>query len=224
MKQTWTATHVQTLPAPIVRFEPVLDLATGDALGMAAELPFCFEDGATFGPAHTRKAEANSARWMADRLGDVASVAHDFRQDHRPIIVPAPVAALANPDTALACDARVRRSTFCQQEFCLEFTDTAFAGDPVDCTNRVAHLRRHGFRVSVDMRKSWQTPIAEGMRLLIDTLRVDARNLDCDQLMEACEAAAAAGILVIAEHANWRDANELSRLGISAGTRLRADA
>jgi hypothetical protein len=42
--------------------------------------------------------------------------------------------------------------------------------------------------------------------------------------METCEVAAAAGILVIAENANWRDADELGRLGISAGTRLRADA
>ena len=224
MKQTWTATKVQSLPAPAVRFEPVLDLATGDALGMAAELPFCFEDGPAFGPVQTRRGETNSAKWMADRIGEVASLAHEFRHDHRPIIVPAPVAALSNPDTALACDARVRRTVFCQQEFCLEFTDTAFAGDPADCTSRVAHLRRHGFRVSVDMRRSWSTPLAEGMRLLIDTLRVDARHLDDDDLMESCEVAAAAGILVIAENANWRDADELSRLGISAGVRLRADA
>ena len=191
---------------------------------LAAELPFCFEDGPSFGPARARQSETNSAKWMADRLGEVASLAYDFRHDQRPIIVPAPVAALSNPDTALACDARVRRSTFCQQEFCLEFTDTAFAGDAVDCTSRVAHLRRHGFRVSVDMRKSWSTPLAAGMRLLIDTLRVDARHLDDEQLIETCEAAAGAGILVVAEHANWRDANELSRLGISAGIRLRADA
>ena len=224
MKQTWATPSVQTIPAPAVRFEPVLDLATGDALGMTAELPFCFEDGPSFGPARTRQSETNSAKWMADRLGEVASVAYEFRQDHRPILVPAPVAALANPDTALACDARVRRSTFCQQEFSLEFTDTAFAGDAVDCTSRVAHLRRHGFRVSVDMRKSWSTPLAAGLRLLIDTLRIDARRLDSDRLMETCETAAGAGILVIAENANWRDADELARLGISAGVRLRADA
>ena len=224
MKQTWTAPSVHTLPAPVVRFEPVLDLATGDALGMAAELPYCFEDSPSFGPARARQPETSSAKWVADRIGEIASVAHEFRHDHRPIIVPSPVAALANPDTALACDARVRRTTFCQQEFCLEFTDTAFAGDAADCTSRVAHLRRHGFRVSVDMRRSWQTPLAEGMRLLIDTLRVDARQLDDENLMETCEAAAGAGILVIAENANWRDANELSRIGISAGTRLRTDA
>lgn len=224
MKQTWTPDSFRSVPAAPVRFEPVLDLATGDALGMAADLPFCFEDSPSFGPARARHSETNSAKWMAERLGEVASVAHEFRQDHRPIIVPAPIAALANPDTALVCDARVRRSTFCQQEFCLEFTDTAFAGDPADCTSRVAHLRRHGFRVSVDMRRSWQTPLAEGMRLLIDTLRVDARRLDCDDLIDTCETAATAGILVIAENAYWRDADELTRLGISAGLRLRTDA
>ena len=150
--------------------------------------------------------------------------AHEFRHDHRPIIVPSPVAALSNPDTALACDMRVRRTSLCQQEFCLEFTDTAFAGDAADCTSRIAHLRRHGFRVSVDMRKSWQTPIAEGMRLLIDTLRVDARKLDDDDLADACEVAAAAGIMVIAEHASWRDAENFARLGISAAIKPRTDA
>ena len=107
---------------------------------------------------------------------------------------------------------------------CAPVALTAFAGDPADCTSRVAHLRRHGFRVSVDMRKSWATPLAEGMRLLIDTLRVDARKLDCEDLADTCEAAASAGILVIAENANWRDADELAGLGISAGIRLRADA
>ena len=31
-------------------------------------------------------------------------------------------------------------------------------------------------------------------------------------------------VIYIAENANWRDADELGRLGISAGTRLRTDA
>ena len=101
MKQTWANTTVQTIPTPAVRFDPVLDLATGDALGMTAELPFCFEDGPSFGPARVRKSESNSAKWVADRIGEISSIAHEFRHDHRPIIVPAPVAALANPDTAL---------------------------------------------------------------------------------------------------------------------------
>ncbi|HPE49479.1 MAG TPA: EAL domain-containing protein [Hyphomonas sp.] len=224
MTQTWTATRVHSLRAPAIRFDPVLDLSTGEAFGMAAELPFCFEEGPAFGPARARQPEANAAKWLAERIGEIASYAHEFRHDHRPIIVPSPVAALSNPDTALACDMRVRRTSLCQQEFCLEFTDTAFAGDAADCTSRIAHLRRHGFRVSVDMRKSWQTPIAEGMRLLIDTLRVDARKLDDDDLADACEVAAAAGIMVIAEHASWRDAENLARLGISAAIKPRTDA
>ncbi|MCA8902208.1 MAG: EAL domain-containing protein [Hyphomonas sp.] len=224
MKQTWTQTQVRTLPAPPIRFHTVMDLASGDALGMAAELPVCFEEGPAFGPARARQGEANAAKWLAERVGEIASHAHSFRHDHRPIIVPAPVAALSNPDTALACDVRVRRTSLCQQEFCLEFTDTAFAGDAADCTSRIAHLRRHGFRVSVDMRKSWCTPLADGMRLLIDTLRVDARHLDDDRLVEACEAAAAAGIIVIAEHASWRDADHLARIGISAAINPRTDA
>ena len=34
MTQTWTATRVHSLRAPAIRFDPVLDLSTGEAFGM----------------------------------------------------------------------------------------------------------------------------------------------------------------------------------------------
>ena len=40
----------------------------------------------------------------------------------------------------------VRRTVLCQQEFCLMFTDAAFAGDPADSTARIARLRKAGYK------------------------------------------------------------------------------
>ena len=207
------------------RFHPVMHLLDGDSFGAVCEMSQTFEESASFGPMSTAGSVSDPAKWLSDRLSEVASAAHQMDQRMRPIIVPSPMAALSHANTAIACDAAIRRTTLCQQEICLEFEDSAFAGCPNDVVRHVAHLRRHGFRVSVDMRKSWQTPIGEGLRLLIDSLRVDARDLEMNEtLMEICEVASASGMLVIAENANWRDGEFLNRIGIHAGSKLRADS
>jgi ribosomal protein S16 len=41
--------------------------------------------------------------------------------------------------------------------------------------------------------------------------------------MDICESASAAGILVIADNANWRDGEFLDSLGVQAGVRMRTD-
>ncbi|MGA1343808.1 MAG: hypothetical protein ACO33A_12365, partial [Hyphomonas sp.] len=62
-------------------------------------------------------------------------------------------------------------------------------------------------------------------RILIDTLRVDADALETsDELCETVCAARASGILVVADHASWRDGAYLEALGIDAGVAPRPDA
>ncbi len=105
------------------------------------------------------------------------------------------------------------------------FTDAAFAGDPADATARIARLRKAGFRVGIDMRHSWQTPMTEAFRILIDTIRVDADALEASQeLCEVVSAAKSAGILVVADHANWRDGEFLNLLGVAGGVAPATDA
>lgn len=207
-----------------LRFHPVMHLLDGTSYGAVCEMSKTFEERVSFGPAAHSAPGPNPAKWLCERLSEVASAAHTFDSRLRPIIVPAPLAALSHANTAVGCDATIRRTSLCQQEICLEFEDTAFAGCKADIVNRVAHFRRHGFRVSIDMRKSWQTPLSEALRLLIDSIRVDARDLEVDdELLDICEMASAAGILVIAENANWRDGEFLTRCGINAGVQIRAD-
>ncbi len=210
---------------PAVRFRPVMHLMSGDSLGLVADEPVEFEERAAFGPAAQGAAGASPARWLAGRLERVASAACAQEQIHRPILVAAPMAGLADPDTAPVCDAAVGRTVLCQQEFCLMFSDAALAGDPADSTARIARLRRVGFRVGIDMRSSWQTPLSESLRILIDTVRVDADALETsDALCETVSAARCSGILVVADHASWRDGAYLEALGVDAGAAPRADA
>jgi EAL domain-containing protein (putative c-di-GMP-specific phosphodiesterase class I) len=169
--------------------------------------------------------DSNPAKWLSDQLVRVASATHGQSIGHRPILVPAPLAALAHSNTAVACDAAIRRTSLCQQEICLEFADAAFAGGVTDYVSRVGLLRRHGFRIAIDMRRSWQTPMNDALRLLVDTIRIDARAIDTNpDLVEIVEVADASGILIVAEHAHWRDGEYLADLGIHAASRPKADA
>ncbi len=216
---------VRKANAPTVRFKPVMHLMAGDSLGLLADEPIEFEERVSFGPASNDNEPLSAARWMAGRLERVASAACAENLSHRPILVAAPMAALADLDTALLCDAAVRRTILCQQEFCLMFSDAAFAGDPADATDRVARLRRVGFRVGIDMRYSWQTPLSESLRILIDTIRIDAEALEeSDDLIEMTQAAKASGILVVADHAGWRDGTFLEDLGVAGGVAPKSDA
>ena len=212
-------------PPPAFRFHSVVHLLSGDSLGQVCESPLTFEERVVFGPRTQPTEVANPAKWLSEQLTRIASATHGQPASLRPILVPAPVTSLAHANTAVACDAAIRRTSLCQQEVCLEFSDSAFAGGVSDYVSRVGHLRRHGFRIAIDMRRSWQTPLNDALRLLIDTIRVDARALETNaELLDLVEVADASGILIVAENAHWRDGEYLANIGVHAATRPRADA
>ncbi len=220
-----SASRVETPGSQPVRFRGVVQLSDGACLGAEAEAQRTFDERVAFGPAASQQPVADPAKWLAGQIRTTAQAASGCAMTRRPILVAAPVAALAHSNTPVACDAAVRQTPLAAQEVCLMFPDTAFAGDAADSTSRIARLRRLGFRAGIDMRKSWQTALNDGLRLLIDMIRIDARLIDGDRNLEDMALAArAAGILVIADHACWRDAGHLGRLGVTAAVSPRSDA
>lgn len=209
------------------RLLPVMHLTSGEAVILFAETEKRFEERAVFGPA-VRTAEcsvpATPAEWLATRIEAVANDAHN-RTVERPVIVPMPLAALIHPDTAMACDAAIARTRLCPQEICLEIEDAVLslpAGESAQ--SRIEALRRRGFRVSLNASRSWQSPLSQSLRLLLDSLRVDARKIDDEPELQArIEAAAYSGMSVIAENAKWRDCDYLADIGVEYGFRMRAD-
>jgi len=210
------------------RLLPVMHLETGEAVLLFAETEKRFEERAVFGRTAlaAESSEAVSpAQWMA---GHVEAVAHDAhsRTTERPVIVELPLVALIDPDTAIACDAAIARTRLCPQEICLEIQDAALALPAArNAQEGIEALRKCGFRVSLNATRSWQCSLSHTMRILLDSLRVDARKIEGDEdLQDRIESAASAGMLVIAEHANWRDSYYLGELGVEYGFRMRADA
>ena len=202
-----------------------MDLIDGGSLGSLCDISSTFEETVSFGPSAIPSRVACPATWLSERLVDIACEAYGGDLRHRPIIVPAPAAALRHPHAALACDTAVRRTTLCQQEFCIEFQDAAFVASGYDELRYPLNFRRRGFRVSVDMRKSWQIKMTDSFRLMIDTIRIDARALETDpELVRHCESASEAGILVIAENAKWRQGSELANLGVQAAVSPQTDS
>ena len=216
-----------TLPPPIPghSFKTILDLATYDVVGLAHTGGRVFEEQARFGPANLADTVACPAEALATRVEAalLASIARD--QVSRPLHITAPLAALAHPDAAAACDAAVRRARACPQEICLEFEDCAFAQNPADAIRNVRAFRRFGLRVGVDARRAWNATTNLQLRMLLDSVRVDVRVLGYEaDLVERLEAARFAGMAVIGDYARWRDVDELLEAGVTLATCPAADA
>ena len=210
------------------RLLPVMHLETGEAVLLYAETEKRFEERAVFGrtaPAAERSGDVSPAQWMAEHVEAIAHDAHN-RTTERPVIVDLPLVALLHPDTPVACDAAIARTRLCPQEICFDVQDAALALPAGRAAQTaIEALRRCGFRVSLNATRSWQCPLGHNLRLLLDSLRVDARKIEGEEALQGrIEAAAASGMLVIAENANWRDTYYLNELGIEYGVRMRADA
>lgn len=225
-RSTQTTLPLTHTHASHLRFTPIMHLESGDEVATLAEAPIEFSETAAFGPAAIiNAAQTNPAKWLADQIEDIASAAKLLEVTGRPILVPAPISAFAHSATGAACESAVQRAKLCPQEICLEFLDGALAASPEDTANRVRSLRRRGFRVSLDARKAWNTPLSTALRIALDTYRVDARQLlNSSSLQDQCEIAATSGITVIAEGARWRDADWLADFGVEYAIRPKTDA
>jgi hypothetical protein len=223
--------HQRAAQSPVQnrnRLLPVMHLESGDAVLLFAEAEKRFEERAVFGRvalAAERSEAASPAEWMAERVEEVAHDAH-YRTTERPVILPIPMAALIHADTAVACDAAVSRTRLCPQEICLEVDDAALATPSNhNAMEGIEALRRCGFRVSLNASRSWQAPLCYSLRVLLDSMRVDARKLEGEEeLLDRIDAAACSGMLVIAENAYWRDSDFLNEVGVEYGFRMKADA
>ncbi len=209
-----------------IRLTPVVHLITGETVNVVAETPAQFDEQVRFGPIGERvMAERPSpAEWLANQIEAIAFTAH-AHADARPIIVPTPIACLIDQQTPLLCDAAVRRTPICAQEICLEASDADLSVPNADVRKGIENLRRKGFRVSVNATQSCEAHLSTALRLLLDNIRINGRDLDGNAALEdKVEAAQACGMAVIAENAAWRDGEYLATLGIEYGIRPLADA
>jgi hypothetical protein len=174
------------------------------------------EDGAAFGM---------HAGWLGDIIERCGKLARDTDTRLRPVSVTAPMAALADRDAPMAAEAGVMRAGLLAQEIRIDFPDSSVVALEDLAMDRIDLFRRRGFRVGLDARKSWRTPMGARARMTFEAVRVDPSRLEAfDIPMSRLEVAAADGVALIAENIRWRDAEKLAQIGVHYALAPRADS
>ncbi len=210
---------------PQVRFDPVLHCESGEIMGALAHAYRQYEDAPVFGSLMSPIREPSPAEWLVDHIEQIGLCASVSTDVMRPIIIQAPLLSLQHPDTLMACLMAARRVHLCPQEICLEFPHAAFVKNPHQAFASVESLRQSGFRVGIDMRRSHGASLSAGLCIMLETLRLNGQNLLQDEsALGLAETAAHAGINVIAERPQWREADALAQSGVFMLINPRADA
>jgi hypothetical protein len=209
---------------PRLRFRPVVRLADGEAFGIHAEADINFED--TFHPRHLQDATLPSAAaWLGDLIERAGRLAQDTSANHRPLSISAPMAALADADAPMAAEAGVMRAGLLPQEIRLDFCDASVSTLEDLALDRVDAFRRRGFRVGLDARKSWRTPMGARASMTFEAVRLDPSRCEALEIpMTRLEVACADGVALIAENVRWRDTERLADMGISFAMAPKADS
>jgi hypothetical protein len=213
-------------PAPVarpprLRFRPIVRLADGAELGMQAQADR--EHGeARFGR-HASELEGPAA-WLGAMLERAARLAAESRVETRPLAITAPAAALFDRDAPLAAEAAAMRTSVLPNEIRIDFLDASVAALDDLAMDRLDSFRRRGFRVGLDARRGWTTPMNARARATFDAVRLDlASRVMLDPPVGRLEVAAADGLALIADNARWRDAGALADLGVAYAIAPRAD-
>ncbi|MEZ5937149.1 MAG: hypothetical protein R3C52_02900 [Hyphomonadaceae bacterium] len=214
-------------PAPVrtprIRFKPVVRLEDGAAFGVHAESEFSFED--TFHPRHLTQTELPTAGgWLGEQIERIAQLAEKTGATLRPISLLAPMAALSDPDAPMAAEAGAIRAGVLPQEFRIDFPDAAVSALDDLAWDQLDAYRRRGFRIGLDARQSWRTPMSSRARMTFEAVRFDLSRFNLLEVpMSRLEVASAEGVALIAENAWWRDAQELAAMGVSFAVAPKTD-
>ncbi len=227
------ASHLRLVvsePAPVaarlprLRFKPIVRMEDGAAFGAHVEAEFQFED--TFRPRHLSDAEhPSAASWLGDIIERVGRMARESDNRLRPISITAPMAVLADRDAPMAAEAGVRRGGLLPQEIRIDFVDASVSALEDLAMDRLDAFRKRGFRVGLDARRSWHTPMNARARQTFEAVRLEPNHRDAlDIPLSRIEAAAADGVALIAENVHWREAETLADLGVHFAMTPRADS
>lgn len=207
-----------------VRLKPVIHLCTGDTVGAFVEHAIGFDEKPTFDFV-PKTAPPSPANWVANRILDIASMCDTLCFTDRPIVIPVPGCAINDPDLLKAVIKAIGQTKLCHQEISLELPDAALTTAGEKVYEFVSAFRKYGFRVSIDARISWNANLPGHTWLMIDTLRINADEIDTHSALEVIlEIANAAGVAIVAQKPYWRDGDYLASIGIQYGLMPRADA
>jgi hypothetical protein len=125
----------------------------------------------------------------------------------------------------MAAEAGARRANLLCQEFRIDFMDASVVALEDLALDRVDNFRRRGFRVGLDARKAWRTPMGTRARMAFEAIRLDPSHMVALEIPPGrLEVSSADGIALIADNARWRDADKLAHQGIHFAAAPKADS
>lgn len=218
-------TVAPTPRTPRLRFQPVVRLEDGTPFGFQTETDISFEDrGVDFGCDYSEPRDS-AGEWLGDLIERTARLAHESGNDSRPISILAPFAALNDPDAPMAAEAGASRGGLLPQEIRIDFADASLATLEDLAMDRIETFRARGFRVGLDARRSWHTPMSARARMTLEAILIDPQTLQSmDIPVTRVEIAAAEGVALIAENVRWRDTEDLAAIGVHFAVAPRTDS
>jgi hypothetical protein len=125
----------------------------------------------------------------------------------------------------MAAEAGVKRANLLTQEFRLDFCDASIVALEDLALDRIDNFRRKGFRVGLDARTSWRTPMGARARMTFEAVRLDPSRMEAMEIpMTRLEVSSADGVAIIAENVRWRDAEKLADVGVHFAMAPKADS
>lgn len=209
-----------------LRTEPCFHLPTGDTVGAFVQSAHAFNDQASSFLTGTSQQRVKVEDWLYDQITTLDVYCQALTMVARPLMLPVPDVSLNYTGSLLeTCLHAVAQTQFCPQELSLELSSAAVISNPQQALDFVHAFRRNGFRVSIDARQNWQLEMSPMTWLMIDSLRIEARQIaTCAHLDVLIDTAADAGVVIVAENAKWREADYLASLGVLYALSPKADA
>lgn len=216
---------VAPVRAPRLRFQPVVRLDDGAPFGVQTESDIEYEDTVRDFGCNYSEAHEGVGEWLGNLIERTAKLARETGNEQRPVSICAPVAALTDRDAPMAAEAGAHRGNLLPQEIRIDFADASLATLEDLALDRVDAFRARGFRIGLDARKSWHTPMSARARMTFEAILINPQTLhNMDIPVSRVEIAAAEGVALIAENAHWRDAEELAAIGIHFAVAPRTDS
>ena len=124
-----------------------------------------------------------------------------------------------------AAEAGAYRANVLPQEIRIDFVDASLATLEDLAMDRIEAFRARGFRIGLDARKTWHTPMSARARMTLEAILVDPRTIKSQDIpVSRLEIAAAEGVALIAQNVKWRDGEELAAIGVNFAVAPGADA
>lgn len=219
------ATRLASQRVPSDRVSPFIALGDYSAGGLIHETRHPFDAGLRFGRGRQTDAVTCPAGWLEARVRNAIEAAELSPIKVLPIQVSAPAPLLYHRETARSCHSMLCGRDALRPEICLVFDDAALATSTANAVEALNSLRTRGFRIGLNARRSWLSLRCQALLPLIETIWVNAAQLEIeDEIAQRTRSALAAGTSCIGFGGTWSQTEEYSRAGITHLFRPRTDA